>query len=44
LALIDIIPPQSFTPPMDPVDFMEKRWMLMRVLTHQFAQEINSTK
>lgn len=44
LAVADIIPPQSFTPPMDPVEFIEKRWMLMRVLTHQFAQEINSTK
>jgi tripartite-type tricarboxylate transporter receptor subunit TctC len=44
LALVDIIPPQSFNPPMDPVDFLEKRWMLMRVLTHQFAQEINSAK
>jgi tripartite-type tricarboxylate transporter receptor subunit TctC len=44
LEAVDIIAPQFFNPPMDPVDFMEQRWLLMRVLTHKFSQEINSAR
>lgn len=44
LEAVDIIAPQFFKPAMDPVDFMEQRWLLMRVLTHKFSQEINSAR